>query len=345
MIKLLLITGGCSTEHEIAKMSCTNIKKQIDTSKYDVSTLGITKEGKWYELSSDISDYSNEDWLNNAKEVVNTIDYLKRYDVVFPVLHGKNGEDGTIQGLLELANVPYVGCKVLASALAMDKVVTKKLLQTANIKQVPSLYIKQINKDFVVVNSDCSLDKNVLDRIINDISLPCFIKASRSGSSFGCFKVDEAKKILKYLNDASKYDNKILVEKAINAKELECAVLGNNTDILCSRVGEILPHGEFYTYKSKYEDKKSKTLIPANITFDQEEYIKSIAKKAFITIDGSGLARIDFFLDKDTNDIYLNEINTMPGFTDISMYPELINNLNISTAELIDRLISLALEK
>lgn len=345
MIKLLLITGGCSTEHEVSKMSCTNIRKQIDFSKYDVSTLGITKDGEWHELSPNVDDYTNENWLDNSKKIDNTIAYLKQYDVVFPVLHGKNGEDGTIQGLLELANVPYVGCKVLASALAMDKAVTKKVLKTTNIKQVPSLYVKQINKEFVVVNNDCSLDKNVLDRIINDINLPCFIKASRSGSSFGCFKVDKVGDLFKYLNEASKYDNKILIEKAINAKELECAVLGNNTDILCSRVGEILPHGEFYTYKSKYEDKQSKTLIPANITEEQEKYIKNIAKKAFIAIDGNGLARVDFFLDKDTNDIYLNEINTMPGFTNISMYPELINNLNISTTELIDRLISLALEK
>lgn len=344
-MKLLLICGGMSTEHTISRMSCTNIYKQVNKERYDVSVLGITKEGDWYILDEGITDFSSDHWLDHATPVTETFAFLKSFDCVFPVLHGMYGEDGTIQGLLEMANVPYVGCRVFDSAAAMDKVMAKKLFNAAGIKQTPSLYVKKrYDEKFVVVNEDTTEDENVEAVILKTIGLPCFIKASRSGSSVGCYKVSEEKEIMPRLIEAGQYDSKILVEKAINCIELECAVLGND-DITVSRVGQILPHGEFYTFESKYEDEQSATCIPARVDQSVQDEIRINAKKAFKAVDGHGLARCDFFLDQDSHEVYLNEINTLPGFTNISMYPQLMKDLGIDTPELIDRLVALAFER
>lgn len=344
-MKLLLICGGMSTEHSISRMSCTNIRKQVNPEHYDVTVLGITKEGDWYILDQNVTDYSSEKWLDHAQIVTETFAFLKSFDCVFPVLHGMYGEDGTIQGLLEMANVPYVGCRVFDSAAAMDKVMAKKLFNAAGIKQTPSVYVKKrFDGKFVVVNDDTTEDENVKDVILKTIGLPCFIKASRSGSSVGCYKVSEVSELMPRLQEAGQYDSKILCEKAINATELECAVLGND-DVIASRVGQILPHGEFYTFESKYEDEQSATCIPARVAQSVQDYIRENAVKAFKALDGHGLARCDFFLDQDTNEVYLNEINTLPGFTNISMYPQLMKDLGIDTPELIDRLVALAFER
>lgn len=344
-MKLLLICGGMSTEHSVSRMSCTNIYKQVDQNKYDVSVVGITKEGEWFELSTQTKNFSDEGWLVGSAKVDKIFEFLKTFDVVFPVLHGMYGEDGTIQGLLEMAKVPYVGCRVIDSAAAMDKVVAKKLFHAAGIKQTPSVYVKKrYDGRLVVVNEDTSENEDVENAVLQTIGLPCFVKASRSGSSVGCYKVTKQKDLLPKLKEASQYDSKILVEKAINATELECAVLGND-DVIVSRVGQILPHGEFYTYESKYEDKQSATCIPARVDEKVQQYIQENAIKAFKAVDGHGLARCDFFLDQDSGEVYLNEINTMPGFTDISMYPQLMADHGIETPELIDRLIELARQR
>lgn len=344
-MKLLLVCGGQSTERTVSRMSCTNIRKKIDDTQYDVSVLGINEDGKWYHLLDEVKDFTSENWLEGATEVKEIFDFLRSFDVVFPVLHGMYGEDGTIQGLFEMAGVPYVGCRVNDSANAMDKVITKKLIDAAGIKQVPSLYVKKrFDGKFVIVNDDTTEDEDIVKHVKETFGLPCFIKASRSGSSVGCYKVNKEEDILPKLKEAGQYDYKILIEKCINATELECAVLGND-DIIASRVGQILPHGEFYTFESKYEDEESATCIPARVDQAIQDTIRKEAVRAFKAIDGHGLARCDFFLDKDTGDIYLNELNTLPGFTNISMYPQLMEDFGISQEELMNRLVKLALER
>ena len=270
---------------------------------------------------------------------------LKQQDVIFPVLHGQYGEDGTIQGLFELAGVPYVGCRTLASSVAMDKIYTKKILETVGIPQVKSLYVKKrYDGQYVVVNHQFDETDDILTAVKNQLGFPCFVKASRSGSSVGCYRVDHEEDLLEILHQAGQYDSHIVIEECIDCIELETAVLGND-DPIVSRVGQIMPHGEFYTFESKYEDEESKTCIPALVDVNIQEKIREYALKVFKAVDGHGLSRVDFFLDKKTNQIYLNEINTMPGFTKISMYPQLIEDYGISYSDLIDRLIDLAFDR
>lgn len=343
-MRLLLVCGGQSTEHSVSRMSCTNIRKQV-SEKYDVEVVGISEAGEWFILPKNLGDFTVETWLDQAEPIVDLMDYLRSFDCVFPVLHGLYGEDGTIQGLFELAGVPYVGCRVLDSASAMDKIYGKKLFHAAGIKQTPSLYIKKrYDGEFVVVYDDMSETTDVEGAITEKLGYPCFLKASNSGSSVGCYKVNEPAECHKYLIGASRYDRKIVAEKAIDCIELECAVLGND-DVIASRVGQIMPHGEFYTFESKYEDELSATCIPAKVPQDVQDYIREMAVRAFKAIDGHGLARCDFFYDKATGEIYLNEINTMPGFTNISMYPQLMEDFGIPQSELIDRLVALAKER
>lgn len=342
-MNLLLVCGGQSTEHAVSRMSCVNIYKNADKTKYDIKVAGITKEGEWYDLAS--TDFSSDNWLEGATKITDHFTFLKSFDVVFPVLHGQFGEDGTIQGLLEMAQVPYVGCRVMASCTAMDKIYAKKLFDQANIPQVPSLYVKKRYDDKLVVVDDEGRESfNVEMEIYTHLGFPCFVKASRSGSSVGCYKVNSLTELLPRLHEAASYDRHVVVEKAINATELECAVIGND-DISASRVGQILPHGEFYTYESKYEDEQSATCIPARVDQSIQDYIRQAAVKAFKAVDGTGLARCDFFYDNDTGNVYLNEINTMPGFTNISMYPQLMKDAGLDTPALIDELIKLALQR
>lgn len=344
MKKLLIICGGQSTEHIISRMSCVSVLENIDKKKYDITLVGIDQVGVWYILDQK-QNLMEETWLENAEVIKDVYGLVGWYDVVFPVLHGLYGEDGTIQGLLELAEAPYVGCKVLGSSLAMDKIYTKKILETAGIPQVKSLYVKKrYNGELVVVKNNFDEEKDILNEVKDYLGFPCFIKASNSGSSVGCYRVDKADDLMRKLTEASEYDRKIVVEEYIDCIELETAVLGND-DPIVSRVGQIMPHGEFYTFESKYEDEESKTCIPALVDEAIQEQIREYALKVFKAIDGQGLSRVDFFLDKKTNKVYLNEINTMPGFTKISMYPALMNDFGISYSQLIDKLIELAFDK
>ena len=255
------------------------------------------------------------------------------------------GEDGTIQGLFELAQLPYVGCRVMGSSVAMDKIYTKKILDTVGVPQVKSVYVKKrYDEKLVVVTNTFDEIEEIEDYIVRELGMPCFIKASRSGSSVGCYRCDNQTELIGKLSEAAKYDRHVVVEECIDCIELETAVLGND-DVIVSRVGQIMPHGEFYTFESKYEDEESKTCIPALVDEQIQEQIRQYAIKVFKAVDGHGLSRVDFFLDKKTNKIYLNEINTMPGFTKISMYPQLMNDFGITYPELLDRLIVLALQK
>lgn len=344
MKKVLVIIGGQSSEHVVSRMSATSIVKGIDKDKYLLTVIGIDLDGTWYNLSSKCDDFTNDNWLNDANKVDDVFELLKSHDVAFPILHGKFGEDGTIQGLFELSKIPYVGCKVLGSSVSMDKIYTKKILDSAKIPQVPSVYVKKrYDGKLIVVDDEFNEFDNVEDVIIDKLGLPCFVKASNSGSSVGCFKVNDKEQLMPLLVDAAIYDRKIVVEKCVNCIELECAVLGND-DVVVSRVGQVMPHGDFYTFESKYQDKESKTCIPALVDESIQLKIQEYAVKVFKACDCHGLSRIDFFLDKDTNEIYLNELNTLPGFTSISMYPALIQDIGISFNQLIDRLIELAIE-
>ena len=345
MKKLLIICGGQSSEHIVSRMSCTSVLNNIHKNLYKITLVGIDKDGTWYLLDQNQKDLAKNSWLNNSTEIQDIFGLLKEHDVVFPVLHGMNGEDGTIQGLFELAGVPYVGCRVLGSSVSMDKIYTKKILDTAGIPQVKSLYVKKRYDDkLVVVDNNFQEHEEILNIVKKELGFPVFIKASRSGSSVGCFRCNKEEDLINTLQEAAKYDRHIVVEECIDCIELETAVLGND-DVIVSRVGQIMPHGEFYTFESKYEDAESKTCIPALVDEKIQEEIRKLAIRVFKAVDGHGLSRVDFFLDRKTNKIYLNEINTLPGFTNISMYPQLIEDFGIGYSDLIDKLIELAFEK
>ena len=343
--KLMVVCGGQSSEHIVSRMSCTSVMNNLNKENYDVTLVGIDQDGSWYILDQNQEDLAKDTWLDNAKALQDVFGLLKQQDVVLPILHGAFGEDGTIQGLFELAGVSYVGCRVLASAVSMDKIYTKKILETAGIPQVKSLYVKKrYDGKLVVVNKQFDEIEDIEKTVEEELGFPCFIKASRSGSSVGCYRCDHKEDLMTKLIEASKYDRHIVVEECVDCIELETAVLGND-DPIVSRVGQIMPHGEFYTFESKYEDEESKTCIPALVDQEIQDKIREYALKVFKAVDGHGLSRVDFFLDKKSNQIYLNEINTLPGFTKISMYPQLMNDFGISYSELLDRVIKLAFDK
>ena len=336
MIKLGVIFGGMSTENEVSVKSATSVMNNLDKTKYEVFPIYIDKKGNWFE------------YLNN-KSIENIINYLKNMDVIFPVLHGLYGEDGTIQGMFELLKIPYVGCGVFASSVGMDKTYTKIMFEKAKINQAKHIYIKDFDgNNFTLVEDDLDEKKIHIEELINlvneKLKMPLFIKPSNSGSSVGVNKADNNEQLKQAIIEAFKYDTKVLIEQGIKGKEVECAVLGNSKiGVEASRVGEILSAEEFYTFDAKYENQNSRTVIPASITDKQQEEIRTLAKKAFKSIDGNGLSRVDFFVEEETGKIYLNEINTMPGFTNISMYPKLMEDFGYSYSALLDKLIEIAL--
>ena len=349
-IKIGIIFGGMSTEHDISVVSGTSVIKNINKQIYNIYPIYIDTNGMWYTYNKKIEEIEILKVGEGPKEISkieNIFSYLKQLDVVFPVLHGFYGEDGTIQGLLELLKIPYVGCKVLGSCICMDKAYTKVVLNKAQIPQVEHIYVKTNNKDYIYVNENFEEEKlelkNLSKKIEDKLGLPVFIKPSNSGSSVGVNKACTIDEIEKYIQAASQFDKKIIIEKSINAREIECAVIGNE-DIEASILGEILPAEEFYSFDAKYKNSESKTKMPADLSEEQTEFIRKMAIKAFKAVDGKGLSRVDFFLDKDTGNIYLNEINTMPGFTTISMYPQLFEKCGLSYEKLLEKLINLAIE-
>lgn len=334
MIKLGIIYGGMSTEHDVSVTSAKSVISNLNKEKYEINEIYITKEGIWQD--------------KEGKTIENIFAYLKNFDVVFPVLHGLYGEDGTIQGLLEMIKVPYVGVGVLGSAVGMDKVYTKVVFERANIPQANYAYIRKQKDEYVYITEnfdEFKLSLNDICKKINEkIEFPMFVKPSNSGSSVGINKAHNISELEEHIKYAGKFDTKILVEENINGREIECAVLGNeNPHASC--VGEILPADEFYSYDAKYKNAESKTQIPANISEELSNKIRKMAIKAYKSLDCKGLSRVDFFVEKETKKIYINEINTMPGFTNISMYPKLWDYSGIKYSELLDELIELALEK
>ena len=347
-IKVGVIFGGMSTENEVSVVSAGSILGNIDRKKFEVFPIYIDKQGKWYIFIEDGKKRELGAEVENIIEIENIEEYLQKLDVVFPVLHGLYGEDGTIQGLFELLKIPYVGCKVLASSVGMDKVYTKIVFEKAGLNQTPYEYVRKYKDTYIYI--DKNFDEKILDlkeiakKITENLEFPMFVKPSNSGSSVGVKKAESEKELIENIEYASKFDNKILIEQGINGREIECAVLGNE-EVIASCVGEIKSADEFYSYDAKYKNEESKTEIPAEIPEEISEEIRKQAIKAFKAIDGKGLSRVDFFVENKTNKIIINEINTMPGFTSISMYPKMFEKSGIPYRELITRLINLSLEK
>jgi D-alanine-D-alanine ligase len=353
-LKVGVIFGGRSGEHEVSLRSAESVINALDRGKYEIVPIAITDQGKWL-ASSEATTLLPSAVIENADQRVAifgdpTERGLARFteeaadgrrdqiDVIFPVLHGTYGEDGTIQGLLEMADVPYVGCGVLASATGMDKVVMKRLFREAGLPIVDfnSFLRAQWETD----------PKKIEGRLPDEIGFPCFVKPANLGSSVGISKAVDAKSLSEAIATAAKYDRKIIVEKGVDAREIEVSVLGNDEPI-ASLPGEIVPQSaEFYDYKAKYvDDNGARLIIPAELDAEMTAEIQRLAIRAFQAIDGAGLARVDFFLERGTNKLIVNEINTLPGFTSISMYPKLWEASGIGYGQLIDRLIELAFER
>lgn len=352
-IRVGVIFGGRSSEHEVSLVSATSVIEALDKDKYEVIPIGITKRGRWLSSSQTLALLKSGKSLDRIPERVLLPDPTQKglvefrsngvsttnepLDVVFPVLHGPFGEDGSIQGLLDLANVPYVGAGVLGSALGMDKIVQKQVFERMGLpvteyraflfkeyERSPKMWVREIEKAF---------------------SYPCFVKPANLGSSVGITKAHNRNELEKGINEASEYDRKILIERGIeNAHEIEVSVLGND-DPRASVPGEVIPSNEFYDYDAKYVDGKSQIIIPAVIPARITKRVQDIAVKAFKAIDCSGMARVDFLVTRDRFEIYICEVNTIPGFTSISMYPKLWEASGIPYPKLLDILIELAIER
>ena len=347
-IKVGVVFGGMSTENEVSVLSAGSILENIDRKKFEVFPIYIDKQGKWNIFIEDGIKRELGAKVENVIAIENIEKYLQKLDVIFPVLHGLYGEDGTIQGLFELLKIPYVGCRVLASSVGMDKVYTKIVFEKAGLNQTPYEYVRKYKDKYIYVDKNFNEDvlglKDIAKKIIENLKFPVFVKPSNSGSSVGVKKAINIEELVENIEYASKFDSKILVEQGVIGKEVECAVLGNE-EVIASCVGEIKSADEFYSYDAKYKNKESKTEIPADLPREISEKIRKQAIKAFKSIDGKGLSRVDFFVEDKTNKIIINEINTMPGFTNISMYPKMFEKSGISYKELITNLIELALEK
>ena len=350
-IKLGVVFGGMSTEHDVSITSGTSVIKNLDKEKYAIYPIYIDKDGNWFEYTKQLEEIEIlevGEQIEEKSKIDNPIEYLQECDVIFPVLHGLYGEDGTIQGMLELLQKPYVGCKVLSSSICMDKAYAKVIFDRAKLNQAKYLYFKRVGTNFVHIDGEfnekeCTLEE--VGKIVEkEISYPVFIKPSNSGSSVGIKKATNEQELRDAVEYASTFDSKILIEEEIRGREVETAVLGNN-NLKVTCVGEILPAEEFYTFDAKYKNEESRVVIPAQIPEEISEEIRNTAMKAFKAVDGSGLARVDFFIEEGTNRVIINEINTMPGFTQISMYPKLWEQMGLSYSKLLDALIELAFVK
>lgn len=349
-LNVALIFGGKSGEHEVSLASSASIYTHIDKNKYNVFTIGITKDGRWMYYEGNEENIKNGEWVNlaNKNVEINLIPVgnkevgiifedgrVEKIDVLFPILHGPYGEDGTIQGLFEISQIPYVGCGVLASSVGMDKLICKKVFSQIGLPQVDYTYTNKWS-----FNKSTEEELNSIEEKLN---YPVFVKPANLGSSVGISKANNRQELLNGINEALKFDSRIVLEQGINAREIEVAVLGNN-EVEASIAGEIKPGKDFYDYEDKYINGASTYDIPANINDKDMENIRQMAIEAFKGIDGKGLSRVDFFIDKNSGEIFINEINTLPGFTNISMYPKMWEATGVEYSGLIDSLIELALD-
>lgn len=347
--RVLVIFGGQSSEHIVSCMSAVNVIRNIDRERYDVLLIGITEEGKWLLVDSPEA-IEDESWRKGTVSAVLSPDATEHsvivmkgsetekisVDVAFPVLHGLYGEDGTIQGLFELARIPYVGCGVLASAVSMDKFYTKIIADHVGVRQA----------EFVPVMREELADMaGVVNRVETKFQYPVFIKPSNAGSSRGVSKAHNREELEAGLKEASCHDRKILVEETITGREIECAVFGNGKEpVIASGVGEILAAADFYDFDAKYYNAESRTVVNPELPGDAARRVQEAARAIFSAVDGYGLSRVDFFVTGD-GDVVFNEINTLPGFTAISMYPMLFEAAGIPKQEMITKLIEHGLER
>ena len=352
MKNALVIFGGVSSEHSVSLVSASNVIANIPKEKYNIYMLGITSDGEWYLFEGSPELLPNEKWLESGKItkavispdradggiIVFRADGAERIkiDVCFPVLHGANGEDGTVQGLLELSGIPYVGCDTLSSACCMDKAVTNTLADCAGIPQAK--WMSVIKEDYKENPEEFILKAEEY------LGYPVFVKPANAGSSVGISKASDRESLKTAMSVAFKEDRKAVLEQFVDGYEVECAVLGNRGARAMS-VGQIKPANEFYDFQAKYENASSELYIPAHITDEQISEVQRLALKAYKVLGCSGLSRVDFFVTKDAGKVMLNEINTLPGFTSISMYPKLCEHSGIGYSELIDKLFELATER
>lgn len=350
-LSLAVIFGGVSSEHEVSRMSVTSILENLSNERYEVHMVGITKEGRWLLYTGPVEDILSGAWEQgpvtpaflSPDPSVHGLVALRdgkaetiHVDVIFPALHGKNGEDGTIQGLFQLSGIPYVGCDTESSAICMDKAVTHSLLSSADIEQAHYLW-------FYADRLDAAPD-TIKNKIQARLDFPVFVKPSNAGSSVGVSKVERFEDLDQAIRKAAREDKKVMVEEGITGQEVEVAVLGNR-DCDASIVGEIGASAQFYDYDDKYINGTSQLYIPARIPQEVSEKIRQTAVRAYRLLGCSGLARVDFFVTAGDNRVILNEINTLPGFTSISMYPKLWMAMGLSYGELLDKLIELALQR
>lgn len=345
---VVVVFGGRSSEHEVSCVSCQTVIANMNKENYNIILVGITKEGEWL-LVDKVESITDGSWVNSKIRAIISPDTVKKelvifkengietkkIDVVFPVLHGLNGEDGTIQGIFELAQIPYVGCGVLASSVSMDKLYTKIVVDTLGVNQAE--YVGVDRRELVDIDA-------VIAKIEAKLEYPMFVKPSCAGSSKGVSKAEDREGLVAALEEAARHDRKILIEETIVGREIECAVLGLN-EVKASGLGEILAAAEFYDYDAKYNNAESKTVLDPDLPEDVVEEVRKAAVDIFKALDGSGLSRVDFFVEKDTNRVIFNEMNTLPGFTSISMYPMLWERQGIAKPELVDRLLELAMER
>ncbi len=349
-LRVGVVFGGRSTEHEVSLVSATSIINALDPRKYTVVPIGITPEGKWLSGSRVLGLLKAKGSRFPAGEQIILPEPSRHglvpvgakdggvlpIDVIFPVIHGTYGEDGTIQGLFELAGIPYVGAGVLGSSAGMDKVVTKQLCEMIGIRVTPYVWF---------LSGSYRTSQSTILKSIERLKYPVFVKPANGGSSVGITKAHNRRELIRGIRTAMRYDRKILVEKSIEgAREIEVSVLGND-DPEISVPGEIISSNEFYDYDAKYVDGKSDAVIPAPLTAQQRRQVGEYARRGFLAIDCAGMARIDFLLERKSGTLYLNEINTIPGFTSISMYPKLWEASGLSYPQLLDRLIRLAFER
>jgi D-alanine-D-alanine ligase len=345
-IRVGLLFGGRSVEHQVSLSSATSIFHALDTDKYDVTLIAVDPEGRWRigagsELLPEKAVTGSEVRLppvpgRNLLPESASGEAPHPLDVVFPIIHGRGGEDGQLQGLLELAEIPYVGSGVLASAVQMDKDVAKRLLAGAGLPVV---------RDVVLRGADIAEGRrSAAQAAIESLGLPVFVKPANSGSSVGISKAKDLDSLLDAIEEAARYDTKIVIEQAIDAQEVEVAVLGNDCPE-ASVPGEIVPSHEFYDYESKYLDESTELRVPAHIPEDLSKRVRSMAIEAFQVLEGEGIARVDFFIERDTGALYINELNSLPGFTESSMFPRLWAASGLPYPALLDRMIELALER
>ncbi len=346
-LRIGLLFGGRSVEHAVSVSSATSILGALDPARYEISLVAIDQDGRWHlgtpALPPDATVKGEEVTLPaipGEHTLVSTsargMERAVNLDVVFPIVHGQGGEDGSLQGLLELAEVPYVGSGVLGSALQMDKDIAKQLLRAAGLPVVPWVLVRRPELE--------SEPRAAAERAASQLGLPLFVKPANLGSSVGISKVDAADHLLPALREAALYDDKVLVERGIDARDVEVALLGNDP-VEASVPGEIRTDHGFYDYDAKYADAETELLVPAPVTEAQTQELQRMALEAFRVLEGSGLGRVDFLLDRTSGEIFVNEVNSLPGFTEGSMFPRLWQASGVSYPALLDRLIELALER